>query len=158
MFTSEHEIWKAAYVNGELTDWLSYAEDRIAYWSSQNEVTFQTTWEIIVAAMLMVDNLLPKAARAALAKTTLETIAEADRQRYTLQALKVSPGAPGRKTDRREKGAILFKVRDLIKEGMTKTAAYERVANIHHKSPETIRRLYERALKAQRQNTKNPGR
>ena len=60
MFSSDHAIWKFADAGDELDDWLPYAEDLIQKWSTQNnnEVKFQTSFEIIIAAFLLIYVLL----------------------------------------------------------------------------------------------------
>ena len=61
MISSNHAIWKFADAGDELDDWLPYAEDLIRKWSTQSsdEVEFQTTFEIAIAALLLIDGLLP---------------------------------------------------------------------------------------------------
>lgn len=42
---------------------------------------------------------------------------------------------------------IFNEVRTLLSEGISKTKAYELIAEQRHKSPDTIRRIFERAVK-----------
>lgn len=149
MFSSEHAIWKFAYAGDELDDWLSFAEDLKRKWSAQNsdEVKFQTTFEIIIAAFLLEDDLLPASARAAFAKVVLETIDEATDNRLTLKCMHIHPPKPGRKGNPAQTFIKFHQVRTLIQEGATATDAYKMVAGKHFKSPDTIRRDYERIVK-----------
>jgi hypothetical protein len=68
MFLPEHAIWKFANAGDELNDWLPYAEDLIRKWSVQNkdEIKFDS-FQIILATLLLKDDLLPAPARAAFA-------------------------------------------------------------------------------------------
>lgn len=156
MFTPDHEIWKFANAGDELDDWLCYAEDLIEQWASQseNEIKFKTTFEIILASLLLMDDLLPQAARKAFAGLTLETITEIKNKKVAIECLHITPPPPGRKEDLHAKGQILFGVRSLLKTGLSKTEAYEVVAAQHFKSPDTIRRMYERALKGKRKRNR----
>jgi hypothetical protein len=152
MFTPDHEIWKFAYAADELSDWLGYAEDLVRKWTSQgdDEVKFRTTFEIILASLLLIDDLLPPSARKALARVTLETIAQLDNKKVAIECLHIEPPQPGRKIDTHFKGQVLFGVRELLKTGLSKTEAYKAVAAQQFKSPDTIRRIYERAMKRRR--------
>ena len=152
MFSSKHAIWKFAYAGDELDDWLPYAEDLVRKWSSQNcdEVAFQTTFEIILAAFLLEDDLLPASARTAFAKVMLETIDEAGRNKLHLKCLHIHPPKPGRTENRTETFIRFDEVATLIQEGKTATEAYKAVAEKHFVSPDTIRRDYERRLKKMR--------
>lgn len=149
MFSSEHAIWKFAYAGDELDDWLPHAEDLIREWSIQNSeaVRFKNTFDIILAALLLEDDLLPTPARVAFAKVMLETITETQTNKLRVDCLHVHPPKPGRKEDRAGIFIKFLQVRNLIQEGMTATEAYEVVAEKHCKSPDTIRRDYERMVK-----------
>jgi len=157
MFTPDHEIWKFANTEDELDDWLPYAADLVEKWASQseNEVKFKTTFEIILASLLLMDDLLPPAARKAFAGLTLETITEIENKKVAIECLHITPPPPGRKKDLHARGSILRGVHSLLKTGLSKTEAYEVVAAQHFKSPDTIRRMYERALK--RRGNRNRG-
>lgn len=78
MFTPEHEIWKLADAADRLDDWLPYAEGLVDKWRSQSgdEISFSSTWEIITAAFLLKDDLLPASAKEAFARLTLDVISE----------------------------------------------------------------------------------
>lgn len=149
MFSQEHAIWKFAYAGDELDDWLPHAEFLIGEWSNQHSegVKFRNTFEIILAALLLEDNLLPAPARVAFARAMIETISEVTTKKIRVDCLHIEPPKPGRQGDRRELGVRLFKVRKLIGDGKSSTEAYKMVAEEHSKSPETIRRDYERAIK-----------
>ncbi|WP_434516687.1 hypothetical protein AB6Q56_08880 [Dechloromonas sp. ARDL1] len=152
MFSSKHAIWKAANAADRLDDWLGNAEFMIGEWSAQSSegVEFKSTWEIILAGLLLEDDLLPAPARVAFAKVMLQTIGEANANKIRVNSLHIEPPKPGRKEDRQQMGIRLRKVAGLIKEGMPATEAYKIVAEEHCKSPETIRRDYERAIKRPR--------
>jgi hypothetical protein len=96
------------------------------------------------------DDLLPPAARKAFAGLTIETITEIENKKVAIECLHITPPTPGRKEDRRARGHILMGVHYLLETGLSKTEAYEAVAAQHFKSPNTIRRMYERALKGRR--------
>lgn len=158
MFSSKHVIWKAAFLAGELNDWLPHAEYLISKWSNQDnsgEVVFNTTWEIIIAAWLLADDLLPAPAKTAFAKLMLHTVSEAENKKIRLDCLHIKPPKPGRKEDRDEAYTRFRAVRLLIQEGKSHTEAYRIVAEKHHKSPDTIRREYERRIKKSQQAKAN---
>lgn len=152
MFSSKHEIWKFAYAGDELDDWLSYAEDLVLKWATQNsdEVQFETTFQIIIAAYLLKDDLLPASARTAFAEIMFAIINEADINKLRVECLHIQPPKPGRKEDRPETGNRLREVFSLIEEGTSATQAYKVVAENHFKSPDTIRREYERHFRKKR--------
>jgi hypothetical protein len=149
MFSSEHAIWKFADAGDEIDDWLPYAEDLVREWSTQNsdEVKFGTTFEIILAAFLLEDDLLPASAKAAFAKVMLEAINEAGINKLSIKCLHIRPPKPGRKENRTATFIKCHEVTALIQKGMTATEAYKVVAEKHFKSPDTIRRDYERIVK-----------
>lgn len=153
MFLHTHAIWKFAYAGDELDDWLPYAEDLIRKWSTQStdEVKFQTTFEIDIAAFLLIDDLLPTSAKAAFAKAMLDAIGEATRKKLHFKSLLISPPKPGRKENRSATFIKFHEVKALIQEGKTATEAYKVVAEKHFKSPDTIRREYERIVKKHKQ-------
>lgn len=155
MFTPEHAIWRFAYAADELDDWLPYAESLIQKWSIQDksEVEIQAGFELVIAAFLAQDNLLPASASKAFATAVLSQIAEADANAAIVKRL-LDPKKPGRKkTSKQETFRRMWAVSNLIREGMTASAAYEEVAEKHCKSPDTIRREYERALKKRSKRT-----
>lgn len=149
MFSSEHAIWKFAYAGDELDDWLTYAEDLVRKWSTQNsdDVEFPGTFEIILAAFLLEDDLLPASARVAFAKVMLETINEATSNKLSIKSLHIQPPKPGRKKNPKETRFRFHEVKTLIQEGTSATEAYKVVAKKHFKSPDTIRRDFERIAK-----------
>ena len=149
MFLPEHAIYKIAFYNGETDDWLPYAEDLIRKWSTQEceEILFPSTFEIILAAYLLHDDLLPHSAKCAFAKVMLRAVFEAQDNKLTLSCLHIHPPKPGRKQNRTELFIRYREVKSLIQDGSTATEAYKAVADKYCKSPDTIRRDYERFLK-----------
>lgn len=149
MFSSESAIWKFAYAGDELDDWLPFAEDLIEKWSSQSEkeIEFRDTFEIILAAYLLKDDLLPASARMAFAELLLKTIDEVGSKKLLLEGLHIYPPKPGRKEDRHDQFIRFHEVKTLIQAGKAATEAYKEVAKKHSKSPDTIRRAYERIIK-----------
>ncbi|MDI1310070.1 MAG: hypothetical protein PSV17_11680 [Methylotenera sp.] len=149
IFSSDHAIWKFAYAGDELDDWLPFAEDLVNSWANQSsdEIKFQSTFEIILASYLLMDDLLPQAAKKAFAKITLDVISEAAEKKVTLNSMSLHAPPPGRKQDKISYFIRMREVINLIKEGYKNQAAYELVATKHHKSPDTIRRDYERNIK-----------
>lgn len=149
MFSARHAIWQFANAGDELDDWLPHAEDLIRKWSSQNnqEVGFESTFEIIIATYLLIDDLLPASARVAFAKVMLESINEATNKKLPLKCLHISPPKPGRKENRSEIFSRFHEVKTLIRDGKTATEAYKVVAKKRYKSPDTIRRDYERIVR-----------
>ena len=149
MFSSKHAIWKFAFAGDELDDWLPYAEGLVEEWATLNsdEVRFHNTFDIILAALLLEDDLLPASARAAFAKVMLDAMDEAISNKLKLKALHIHPPKPGRKENRGETYFRSHEVKVLIQEGKTATEAYKAVGERHFKSPETIRRDYERIVK-----------
>ncbi len=158
MFTPDHKIWKFANAAGELDNWLPHAEYLVGKWSSQScdEVTFEITWQIIIASLLLMDDLLPASARGAYAKVMLEIINEADTNKLRVNCLHIHPPKPGRKEDRAKTLIRFHEVNTLIQDGKSATEAYKVVAEKHFKSPDTIRREYERFIKKMRKR-KKPG-
>lgn len=159
MFSSKHAIWKFANAGDELDDFLPYAEDLVREWSVQDskEVRFQGTFDIILAALLLEDDLLPVSARVAFSKLMLETIDEAGSNKLSIKCLHIHPPKPGRKENRTEAFIKFHEVRTLIQEGKTATEAYKVVAEKHFKSPNTIRRDYERMVKNARKRKETGG-
>jgi hypothetical protein len=149
MFSSKHAIWKFAYAGDELDDWLPYAEDLVRKWYTQNsdEVKFHNTFDIVLAALLLEDDLLPASARVAFAKVMLKAIGEASDRKFHLKVLHIHPPKPGRKEDRGKTFSRCREVKTLIQEGKTATEAYKVVGERYFKSPDTIRRDYERIIK-----------
>lgn len=152
MFSPKHAIWKFAYAGDELDDWLPHAEWLVETWAALNsdEVKFENTFDIILAAFLLEDDLLPASARTAFAKVMLETIDEAISNKLSIKSMHIHPPKPGRKENRTATFIKCSEVRDLIQEGKTATEAYKVVAEKHFKSPDTIRRDYERIVKKMR--------
>lgn len=151
MFTREHAIWKFADAGDELDDWLPYAEDLVHQWSSQNANEVKLSgFDLVIASMLLEDDLLPTSARVAFSKLMLEVVHEAEDKKLTLKCLDIHPPKPGRKENRNETGNRLIAVYALIEEGMSTTQAYKVVAEEHFKSPDTIRREFERHLSKRR--------
>lgn len=147
-FTSEHEIAKVERLLDQ-DDWLPYAEDLVEKWASlsRKEVKFEHTFDIQLAALLLVDDLLPPSARAAFADLMLDTIAENRTKKHTIECLRITPPPPGRKQDLHFRSQVIFGTHELIAGGLSKTEAYRIIAEEHSKSPDTIRRIYERARK-----------
>lgn len=145
-------IWKFADWWDELDDWLPYAEDLIKKWASQSseEIKFGE-FEIRIASFLLMDDLLPLSAKKAFANLMLDAMFEAKEKKLSLAALHIHPPRPGRKEDRQAIFIRMSEVFELIKEGHQKQEAYELVAKKHHKSPDTIRREYERWMKKRRE-------
>ena len=154
-FSPEHSIWKYANWADELDDWLNHAEYLICKWSEQpaNEVKFVSTFQIIIAAHLLIDNLLPASARLAFVDVMLSTVKEASDKKLTLKALKISPAKPGRKRDAAHFNRC-HEVKELLQTGMAVTQAYLVVAEKFHKSPDTIRRDFERVIKKSKERLK----
>lgn len=148
MFSPEHAIWQFANAGDEIEDWLPYAEDLIRIWSTQNsdDVKFATTFEIILAAYLLKDGFLPESASTALGELVLKTIDEVHSKKLGIKCLMIYPPAAGRKKNRTQPFIRFHEVDDLIREGKTATEAYAIVAEKHFKSPDTIRRDYERIV------------
>lgn len=149
MFSSEHMIWKWAYWWDELDDWLPYAEELVNKWANQvgEEVEFKSEFDIRVAAFLLMDDLLPLPARRAFGELMLDTMAEAKKKKLTLTTVGIRPPRPGRQKDRTAIFIRNMAVIELIEQGCSKQDAYELAAKQFHKSPDTLRRDYERYLK-----------
>jgi DNA-binding NarL/FixJ family response regulator len=152
MFSPKHEIFKFAWAADELDDWLSQAEELVNKWRNNKKVTFDNSWEIILASYLLMDDLLPLAAKKAIANILLETIIEAGKKKLTLNDLKVYQPPSGRKADPSKHRRRHLDVKHLISDGLSLTRAYKLVAEKHNISPDTIRRSYERMMKKLREN------
>jgi hypothetical protein len=105
MFSREHVIWKFANEGDELDDWLPHAEDLVRIWSSQSseEVKFKNAFQIILASLMLEDNLLPPSARTAFARLMLDARDEAEVAKLTINCLHVHPPKPGRKKNKRSR-------------------------------------------------------
>ncbi|WP_297451916.1 hypothetical protein [Ferrovum sp.] len=154
IFSPHHKIWQFAVAGGELDDWLSQAEELMQKWSNQNsdEVRFGT-FDVILAAYLLKDNLLPASARDAFAELMMSVIIEARKKKLRIECLHIEPPKPGRKENRTERFIRFHEVR-MLKNGMTATEAYKVTADKFGKDPVTIRREYERVLKRLKERKK----
>lgn len=124
-------------------------------WATQNsdEVELPGTLGIVLAALLLEDDLLPASARVAFAKLMLKTIDEASDSKLRIKCLKITPPKPGRKNDRMAHFFRFREVKSLIQGGMTAADAYKVVAEKHGKSVDTIRRGCERFAKKPRKRS-----
>jgi len=149
MFTPNHEIWKFAQYWDELDDWLPYAEWLIEKWSNQSvdEIELSTTFEIIIASYLLMDDLLPASAKKAMAYLVLETISQVTEKKIAVKCLHIQTPGQGRKENKAFKFMMIHRVRTLLESGASKTEAYNTVATELSRSPDTIRRAYERHIK-----------
>lgn len=156
MFSSETALWKLANARDELDDWLPYAEDLINKWSNQSsdQIEYSSAFQISLAALLLKDNLLPASARSAFADLMLKAMYEADRDKQRIKCLHIEPPKPGRKNNRDEIAARYFEVHSLIEDGMACSDAYSKVAEKYFKSPDTVRRDYERLIKRSRKKNR----
>ena len=155
MFSSKHAIWKFADAGDESDDWLPYAEDLIRQWSVQNkdEIRFDE-FQIVLATLLLKDDLLPAPARAAFAKAVWEAMNDALKKKYTLKSLHIYPPKSGRqKMTQIRLGFIMMSVSRLIRSGKNATQSYQEVADKLFVSPDTIRRVFER----QKKKSQKPG-
>lgn len=141
MFSPEHEIWKFSLAGDELDDWLPYAEDLVKKWANQDSD------DIILVSLLLMDDLLPSSAKKAFAQLTFKIIAELEEKKVAIKCLHIEQSRPGRKDNRQFKGYVILSVRNHIQNGLSKTEAYKLMGTELSKYPETIRRIYERALK-----------
>lgn len=148
-FSREHTIWQWADYHDHLDDYLDYAEDLIRRWAAQNsdEIKFGSTFNIHIASLLLIDNLLPASARQAFAELMLDVISEASANKLKIDVLKIKPPPPGRKKNSRELFFRVWEVQQHLANGLKKEDAYKLVAEKHHAAPVTIRREYERAMK-----------
>lgn len=149
MFSSKHAIWQFANAGDELDDWLPYAEDLVREWSVRNrdEIKFDS-FQIILAALLLKDDLLPAPARAAFADAVWAAMNDAFEKKYTLKSLHIYPPKSGMKRmTLNHLGFIMHSVGGIIRSGKNATQAYQEVADKCFVSPDTIRRIYERQKK-----------
>lgn len=154
IFKEGMQIWKIAFNQPDADDFLSFAEDRLKAWQqAEDSIEFKDPDEIAIACLLLEDDLLPDKAAKALAGTMLNTLHECREKRLTIESLKIQPPRSGRKENRAGKGHILLSTSKLIKQGIPKQQAYDIVANQFYKSPDTVRRIYERAIKSRAKST-----
>jgi hypothetical protein len=150
MFSSKHAIWKFANAGDELDDWLPYAEELVRKWAKQSslEIKFKGVFELYLAVLLLKDDLLPASARMVLGELMLKTIIEAMDKKLTIESLGIHPPKSGRrKINPQTLGYIMHKVSRIIRSGKTATEAYKVVSEELCKTPDTIRRIYEREMK-----------
>ncbi len=154
-FSPDAAIWKFANPDDGLDDWLGYAENLVQKWSVQNkdEIEFDS-FQFALATLLLKDDLLPDNARAAFADAMWKAMEEAHEKKYTLKNLHVYPPSSGmEKMHPYQLGFIMHGVRQAIQDGKTATKAHQEIADTLFKSPDTIRRIYER----QRKKRQKPG-
>ncbi|QSR35241.1 hypothetical protein CFI10_09575 [Marinobacterium iners] len=154
LFKEGTQIRKIALSQSDMDDLLIFAEDRLNSWQeTESTVEFKDSDEIAIACLLLEDGLLPDKAVKALANTVLKALSECREKRLAVESLKIQPPKPGRKEDRANKGRLLFSTSKLIRQGIPKQQAYDIVAKQLHKSPDTVRRTYERAIKSRVKST-----
>jgi hypothetical protein len=151
-------IWQYAWYHDELDHYLSHAEQLLIQWSVPNLDTssfegephafFSNPEDFQFALYLLHDDLLPIGVQKLVCLAILSGRAQLREKKtyneYLMVGSKVKPGRPREPIVRRRTNQVI----KLIKEGVTKTKAIEQVAEEYHKSKDTIRREYERSLKA----------
>lgn len=156
MFSSNTAIWKYANSIDEFDDVFTEAEELILKWSRHidSEVEFKSIGEIYFAALLLEDGLLPVPAKKAFAKVMRKAINEAYQNKLCIKSLYIHPPKPGRKNNQTASVNRCREVMRLINNGESATDAYKVVAEKHFKSPDTIRRDYERIVLKERKRKK----
>ncbi|WP_376697240.1 hypothetical protein [Wenzhouxiangella sp. EGI_FJ10305] len=130
-------------------EWIESAESLGRKWSklAPEEISFKSTDEILKASYLLDKGRLPEAAWSAYSHVVLDAILEIEEKKLTVDSLHIKPPKRGRQEDRRQKGYMILKTQELIRFGYSPTEAYDQLAQELHKSPDTVRRTYERARK-----------
>ena len=111
------------------------------------EYKFSDPFELFLAAIFLEESppLLPSHVKKAVGSTLKQAITESSDKKYTMESLYVFPPKPSRKKGDRYRRSIIYSVGRLIRvEGWNRQSAYQKIAEQNHKSPDTIRRIYER--------------
>lgn len=149
-------IYKFAYYHDELDEWLSFAEELIERWESMTfdhkksdeaeylKSFFTIPFEFRLATFMLMDNFLPESARIAYGYSILDAQLFLKDKNVICPSLHIEAKPKGRKRNHKEKLARGRLVIELIKEDKPLKEVYETVAEKFNKSPETIRREYER--------------
>ncbi len=104
-------------------------------------------FNIRLAAMLLIDGILPTKAGVVLGNKILAAMDEIIEKKQSVKALGIEKKTRGRPPKEQSIHYIYHEVGMRIKDGMSKTSAYKEVADQENKSPETIRRIFEREKK-----------
>lgn len=115
--------------------------------SSSKDIQFDGNYEISLALLMLADGLLPHQAYKPLAKKLLDAFQEITEKKYTVDALGIHPPPRGRKSNYERDRMIIYSVGRLKLEGIRIGEAYKHIAEEHHLSEDTIRRICERASK-----------
>mgnify|MGYP005816104755 CR=1 FL=1 len=147
----DREFWKVAAWVADLEE-SSRTEHWLEHWqtASPDEIEFESTDQIYYAASLLRDGQLPAAASSALGSLMHQVISEAHANRVKIESLHIVP-IKGRPEDKIWKASIVYRVSRMLFNGHSAEEAYELVAQHSYRSPETIRRLCERAAKEYRE-------
>jgi len=140
------EAWR------ELKEWEEDAKSLGREWAAlaPEDVTFQNHDQILKACFLLDEGLLPKSAWSAFANVVMDTVVEAQDKKLTIKSLDLKPPRRGRTSDPKLQGYMVLKTKELIESGSSANEAYAQLAKELHKSPDTVRRTYERAKKRSR--------
>lgn len=114
------------------------------------KIQFENEGDIALAVLMMADGILPIQAHLALANTFIEALEEITKKKYTVNSLGIKPPTRGRKSNANRDDHIITSVAKLKQSGICADDAYLKIANEHHVSKDTIRRIYERANKNRR--------
>jgi hypothetical protein len=156
-FTSDMMIWQYAYYHDELEDYLSQADYLLEQWNDPKidvdefignpNTFFSSEFDFQLALYLLHDGLLPRKVQMILAESVLLGRLDLRSKNVQCDMLKVSKEKnPGRPTGQLE-NTRFREVLELLKVGISRSESYERVAVKYFKSPDTIRRGFERMLK-----------
>ena len=93
---------------------------------------------------MLADGILPTEASHAFGLKSVEILCELLEKKYKLDCLGITSPSRGRKTEKNNHLLIIRNVASLKLQGHSATDAYRHVAQKQHKSEDTIRRIYER--------------
>ena len=154
-FKSHHKVWNVGWYYDDVDDYLSYVNICLEKWVQNkydHEIPFfEDKYEIQVASLLLYDNLLPTEARKAFSMLAITAMKEISDTKQQSNVFHIKKPAKGRKKDEFLERQLLSGVAKLIKAGTLKTEAYKIVAQENNKSPDTVRRRYERFMKRRKQ-------
>jgi hypothetical protein len=158
IFKEDMMIWQYGDYQNDIHEYLAYVEGLLDEWNelqidldvylSEPSSFFRSEFEFKVATFLLHDGLLPHKIQKIMAYAIMNSRLDLESRNIKFDILKVSKKAKvGRPKDKslltRDSEVLYF-----LELGLSKTEAYKQVASKHFKSPDTIRRGFEKNTRA----------
>jgi len=112
--------------------------------SEHIKLFFEDDYEFEIAGLLLIDGLLPVQAREAYVQCVFNAQVCLSNKKVVCEELFVQPNKRGRKSIKNEMKQRIEDVQKAIDSGVSVTESYKLVAPKYNKSPDTIRRSFER--------------